>query len=110
MRAFMESNLSGRHMARVRLVRELTRLQPATMQQIIDDHYTREAYDASIAEVPATPGTGGPRWRSSWLTSEGPLSCAEMKASLRLAETVPASLTGAAAALRYVRERYDVGQ
>ena len=33
-----------------------------------------------------------------------------MKASLRLATTVPASLTGAAAALRYVRERYDVGQ
>jgi hypothetical protein len=33
-----------------------------------------------------------------------------MKASLRLAKTVPASLTGAAAALRYVRERYDVGQ
>ena len=39
--------------------------------------------------------------------AEGPL---EMKASLRLAKTVPASLTGAAAALRYVRERYDVGQ
>ena len=33
-----------------------------------------------------------------------------MKASLRLAKTVPASLTGAAVALRYVRERYDVGQ
>jgi hypothetical protein len=41
---------------------------------------------------------------------EGPLGCAEMKASLRLAETVPAGLTGAAAALRYVRERYDFGQ
>ena len=39
------------HMARVRLVRELTRLQPATMQQIMDDHYTREAYEASIAEI-----------------------------------------------------------
>jgi hypothetical protein len=34
------------HMARVRLVRELTRLQPTTMQQIMDDHYTREAYEA----------------------------------------------------------------
>jgi hypothetical protein len=33
-----------------------------------------------------------------------------MKASLRLAKMVPASLNGAAAALRYVRERYDVGQ
>jgi hypothetical protein len=42
--------------------------------------------------------------------AEGPLGCAKMKASLRLAETVPASLNGAAAALRYVRERYDVGQ
>ena len=42
--------------------------------------------------------------------AEGPLGCAEMKASLRLATTVPASLTGAAAALRYVRERHDVGQ
>jgi hypothetical protein len=42
--------------------------------------------------------------------AEGPLGRAEMKASLRLAKTVPASLNGAAAALRYVRERYDVGQ
>jgi hypothetical protein len=42
--------------------------------------------------------------------AEGALGCAEMKASLRLAKTVPASLTGAAAALRYVRERYDIGQ
>jgi hypothetical protein len=42
--------------------------------------------------------------------AEGRLGCAEMKASLGLAKTVPASLTGAAAALRYVRERYDVGR
>ena len=42
--------------------------------------------------------------------AEGPLGCAEMKASLKLAKTVPASLNGVAAALRYVRERYDVGQ
>ena len=42
--------------------------------------------------------------------AEGLLGRIEMKASLRLAKTVPASLTGAAAALRYVRERYDVGQ
>jgi hypothetical protein len=45
------------HMARVRLVRELTGLQPATMRQIMDDHYTREAYEASIAEIPAMPGS-----------------------------------------------------
>jgi hypothetical protein len=42
--------------------------------------------------------------------AEGRLGRIEMKASLRLAKTVPASLAGAAAALRYVRERYDVGQ
>jgi hypothetical protein len=42
--------------------------------------------------------------------AEGRLGRIEMNASLRLAKTVPASLTGAAAALRYVRERYDVGQ
>jgi len=41
---------------------------------------------------------------------EGRLGRIEMKASLRLAKTVPTSLTGAAAALRYVRERYDVGR
>ena len=43
-------------MAIERLVRELTHLQSASMQQIMDDHYTREAYEASIAEIPATPG------------------------------------------------------
>jgi hypothetical protein len=42
--------------------------------------------------------------------AEGLLGRIEMQASLRLAKTVPASLTGAAAALQYVRERYDVGQ
>jgi hypothetical protein len=47
---------------------------------------------------------------ASLCEAEGLLGRIEMKASLRLAKTVPASLTGAAAALRYVRERYDVGQ
>ena len=42
--------------------------------------------------------------------AEGALGRAEMKASLRLAGTVPASLRGAAAALHYVRERYQVGR
>jgi len=42
--------------------------------------------------------------------AEGRLGRIEMQASLRLAKTVPASLTGAAAALRYVRDRYDIGQ
>jgi hypothetical protein len=41
--------------------------------------------------------------------AEGAIGRAEMKASLRLAGTVPASLTGAAAALHYVRERYELG-
>jgi hypothetical protein len=43
-------------MATFRLVRELTRLQPTQMQQIMDDPFAREAYEASLAEVPATPG------------------------------------------------------
>ena len=42
--------------------------------------------------------------------AEGAVGRAEMKASLRLAQTVPASLNGAVAALRYVREHYDFGQ
>ena len=47
---------AARDMAAVCLVRELSRLQPTWMRQIMDDHYTREAYEASIAEIPATPG------------------------------------------------------
>jgi hypothetical protein len=43
-------------MALLRLVGELTRLRPVLMQQIMDDHEAREAYEASIAEIPATPG------------------------------------------------------
>ncbi|WP_316225565.1 hypothetical protein [Bradyrhizobium sp. SZCCHNS3052] len=42
--------------------------------------------------------------------AEGTLGRAEMKASRRLAITVPGSLKGAAAALQYVRECYEVGQ
>lgn len=41
---------------------------------------------------------------------EGALGRAEMKASRRLATTVPGTLKGAAAALQYVRECYEVGQ
>ncbi|MDA9440643.1 hypothetical protein XH98_16315 [Bradyrhizobium sp. CCBAU 51745] len=42
--------------------------------------------------------------------AEGALGRAEMKASRQLAGTVPGSLKGVAAALRYVRECYEVGQ
>jgi hypothetical protein len=42
--------------------------------------------------------------------AEGALGRAEMNASRRLATTVPGSLKGAAAALQYVRSRYEVGQ
>ena len=42
--------------------------------------------------------------------AEGALGRAEMKASRQLAGTVPGSLKGAAAALKYVRECYEVGQ
>jgi hypothetical protein len=48
--------LAASQMATLRLVRELTRLQPTQMQRIMDDHLAREAYEASIAELPATPG------------------------------------------------------
>jgi hypothetical protein len=39
--------------------------------------------------------------------AEGPLGQMEMAATDRLARTVPQSLAGAAAALRYVRERFE---
>ncbi|MDA9406439.1 hypothetical protein [Bradyrhizobium sp. CCBAU 45384] len=42
--------------------------------------------------------------------AEGALGRAEMKASRQLAGAVPGSLNGAAAALKYVRECYEVGQ
>ncbi|WP_407158235.1 hypothetical protein [Bradyrhizobium sp. STM 3557] len=42
--------------------------------------------------------------------TEGALGRAEMKASHRLATTVPGSPTGAAAALQYVRACYEIGQ
>ncbi|MGY4601746.1 hypothetical protein ACVW16_000158 [Bradyrhizobium sp. USDA 4474] len=42
--------------------------------------------------------------------AEGALGRAEMKASRQLAGTVPGSLKGAAAALKYVRDCYEVGQ
>jgi len=43
---------------------------------------------------------------SALCAAEGPLGRAEMRAADRLAETVPSTLAGAAAALRYVRERF----
>ena len=42
--------------------------------------------------------------------AEGALGRAEMEASRQLAGTIPGSLRGAAAALQYVRECYEVGQ
>ena len=42
--------------------------------------------------------------------AEGLLGQAEARAAHRLAQTVPASLTGAAATLRYVRERFAAGE
>ena len=39
--------------------------------------------------------------------AEGPLGRVEMAAADRLARTVPQSLAGAAAALRYVRQRFE---
>ena len=42
-------------MAILRLVGELTR-RLLFMQQVMSDHEAREAYEAAIAEMPATPG------------------------------------------------------
>ena len=39
--------------------------------------------------------------------AEGPLDRAEMQAAERMSETIPATLAGAAAALRYVREHFN---
>jgi hypothetical protein len=46
---------AARDMATVRLVRELTRLQPALMQTIMEGRWAREAHEASMAEIPASP-------------------------------------------------------
>jgi hypothetical protein len=53
-------------MAILRLVGELTRRRPLFMQQVMSDHEAREAYEAAIAEMPATPGrTDRPTVRAS---------------------------------------------
>jgi hypothetical protein len=44
------------HMATVYLVRELTRIRPTTMQQIMEEHLTRDAYEDAVSEIPATRG------------------------------------------------------
>jgi hypothetical protein len=67
----------------------------------------RGATGSSVGSSPAWRA-GGPVGRS--LRGGRATGCTETKASLRLAKTVPANLNGAAAALRYVREHYDVGR
>lgn len=44
------------HMAMVRLVRQLTALQPQRMRWIMEDAFVRDAFEAALAEIPATPG------------------------------------------------------
>jgi hypothetical protein len=70
----------------------------------------QDAVERELRRAPSGRRAGLEAQMVGLCEAEGPLGCAEMKASLRLAKTVPASLNGAAAALRYVRERYDVGQ
>ncbi len=69
--------------------------------------------DAAERELRRAPGGGRPELEAK-LTglcgAEGALGRAEIKASRRLATTVPGSLKGAAAALQYVRACYEVGQ
>jgi hypothetical protein len=43
-------------MAIANLVGELTRQRPVLIQHVIGAHDAREAYEAAIAEIPATPG------------------------------------------------------
>jgi hypothetical protein len=69
--------------------------------------------DAAERELRRTPGPGRAELEAKLAglcEAEGLLGRAEMKASRRLAITVPASLTGVAAALQYVRACYEVGQ
>jgi hypothetical protein len=71
-------------------------------EQDAAEHELRRAPEGRQAELEAR--------LAGLCEAEGALGRAEMKASLRLAGTVPASLKGAAAALHYVRKRYEVGR
>ncbi|WP_316169046.1 MULTISPECIES: hypothetical protein [unclassified Bradyrhizobium] len=67
--------------------------------------------DAAERELRRAPGPGRAELEArlaGLCETEGALGRAEMKASRRLATTVPGSLRGAAAALRYVRACYEV--
>lgn len=44
------------HMAIARLVGKLAKAQPQRMQWIMEDPFVREAYEASLALIPAKPG------------------------------------------------------
>jgi hypothetical protein len=69
--------------------------------------------DAAERELRRTPGPRRAELEAKLAglcEAEGALGRAEMKASHRLAVTVPESLKGAAAALQYVRACYEVGQ
>ncbi|WP_316227771.1 hypothetical protein [Bradyrhizobium sp. SZCCHNR3015] len=68
--------------------------------------------DAAEHELRCAPGDRRPELEAKLAAlceAEGVLGRAEMKASRRLASTVPGSLKGAAAALQYVRMCYEVG-
>jgi hypothetical protein len=71
------------------------------------------AQDAAERELRCAPGGRRAELEAKLAglcEAEGALGRAEIKASRRLAITVPGSLKGAAAALQYVRECYEVGQ
>lgn len=84
---------------------------------VIDDHRrayadviallaAQDATDQALREADAAARPQLEARLADLCAAEGPLGLAEMRAAVRLAETVPETLAGAAAALRYVRERF----
>jgi predicted NBD/HSP70 family sugar kinase len=59
------------HMAIARLVGKLAKAQTQRMQWVMEDPLVRDAYEASLAQIPATPG----------LTYDGKIREAHQRAS-----------------------------
>jgi hypothetical protein len=89
---------------------------PDPILAVIDDHRriyaavvallaAQEVADQALRDADDTMRPACEARLADLCTAEGPLGQAEMQASMRLAETVPKTLAGAAAVLSYVRER-----
>jgi len=66
----------------------------------------QEAADRALREADAAVRSVREARLADLCAAEGPLGLAEMRAAARLAGAVPETLAGAAAVLRYVRERF----